>query len=186
MEYVVIVLCFIIVIIVCCYFNIKNKIELFNLYNKKIDESIKSIDLFLEKKEVYLERAINIIKNSNKKKYAKKDIMESLIKNKNKKLDRASIYNELEVNLKELYELIEDDQKLSGVKKLDEVVYDIKNNESDLIASIKFYNSSIDELKKIRSSLLTNFIYKKMDFSNYQHIELIDKGSFAILKEGKK
>ena len=124
MGYVVIICSIIIVIIVIGYFNIKSKTELFHLTNEKINESIKNIDLYLEKKEEYLERALDTIKNTNKKKYGKKSIMESLIMNKNKKLNRTDMYQELDNNLSELYELIDDDEKLKEVKKLNDIIYD--------------------------------------------------------------
>jgi len=68
MEYIVIGLCIIVIVIFFVYFNIKNNSEILDLSNESINESIKNIDLYLEKKEEYLERALDTIKNSNKKK----------------------------------------------------------------------------------------------------------------------
>ena len=106
MEYIIIGLCIVIVIGFFIFFNIRKNSEILDLSNEKINESIKNIDLYLEKKEEYLERALDTIKNSNKKKYSKKNIMESLIINKNKKLDIVTMYEELDKNLKELKDII--------------------------------------------------------------------------------
>lgn len=186
MEYVVIGLCIFIIIMIFVYFRVKNNAEMLNLYNEQINESLKSIDLYLEKKEEYLERALETVKNSNKKKYAKKNIMESLIINKNKKLDRIEMYNELDNNLKELLDLIDDDAKLKEVKKLNAVLYDLNNNDSDLMASINFYNESIDSIKKIKKNIFTNLMIKSKNTEIYERIIINNNEDLAILKEGNK
>lgn len=186
MEYIVIGLCVVIVIILFIYFNIKNNSEMLVLHNEKINESLKSIDLYLEKKEEYLERALDTIKNSNKKKYSKKNIMESLIINKNKKLDRVEMYNELDKNLNELYEIVEDDAKLKEVKKLNTVLYDLNNNDSDLMASINFYNEAVNDIKKIKKNVFTNLVIKSKDYKNFEPIFINKNEDLAILKEDNK
>ena len=142
--------------------------------------------MYLEKKEEYLERALDTIKNSNKKKYSKKNIMESLIINKNKKLDIVTMYEELDKNLKELKDIIEDDSKLKELKKLNEVMYDLNNNENDLQASINFYNESINNVKKIKKNIFTNLIIKSKSYDTYECIVISNDDNLSILKEGNK
>lgn len=144
MKYIILIIIIIIILtLLGVYLIYKNKQEKNKLNNVRINESLKNIEILMEEKEKYLEESINLIKNSNKKKYNKKDILDSLIKNKSKKLDLYEQYEELQKSYKEFLNLIYDDKKLQEDKKINGIKYKLNNIENDLNASIKYYNKYI-------------------------------------------
>lgn len=185
MIYIVLIICIISIVGFILFTNYNNCNEKMSFTNQKIKEARKNIKISLEKKENLLESSIEIIKNGNKKKYAKKEILENLIKNKNHKLTFQEKYEELLKLYNEFNEIIEDDQKALKNKQLIEIIYSLKENENDLNATINFYNNSILEMNNIKKNVFANFIFKKNDFKNYQSINIIKNEQYAILKEDK-
>lgn len=180
MEIVItIIICILIILAILIYLINKNKKEEVLQKVTNINEAIKSINIELEKEEKLLEYSINVIKESNKRKYTKKNILDDLIKNKNKKLDIYQKYNELEKNIKEFNNLIEEDKKLEEVKEIKKIIYKLKLIRNDLQASIKFYDNNIDELDKEKPIFTKNI-------ERYKKFNIKKEEEFEILKEGKK
>ena len=180
MEIVIsIIICVLIILAILIYLINKNKKEEVLQKVTNMNEAIKSINIELEKEEKLLEYYINIIKDSNKRKYTKKNILDDLIKNKNKKLNIYQKYNELEKNIKEFNNLIEEDKKLEEVKEIKKIIYKLKLIRNDLQASIKFYDNNIDELDKEKPIFTKNI-------ERYKKFNIQKEEEFEILKEGKK
>jgi len=180
MEIVItIIICILIILAVLIY--LINKIKKEEVLQKvtNINEAIKSINIELEKEEKLLEYSINVIKESNKRKYSKKNILDDIIKNKNKKLNIYQKYNELEKNIKEFNSLIEEDKKLEEVKEIKKIIYKLKLIRNDLQASIKFYDNNVDELDKEKPIFTKNI-------ERYKKFNIKKEEEFEILKEGKK
>lgn len=174
-----------ILIIVSTILTIRNKnneSEL-NLCLAKIEEANKNIDLYLLKKSEFYLNTIDVIKNSNKRKYGKKNIMINLIKNKSKKLTSNQIYDELRNIDKEFNKLLEDDPKLNDIKEIKETKYMLNNNETDLIASIKYFNENVDFLNKNKKNMLNNLLHKNKVIKDYTKYEIVNEEEFEILKE---
>lgn len=180
MEIVItIIICIIIILSVSTYLIGKIKKE--EIFQKVINikEAIKNINIELEKEEKLLEYSINIIKESNKRKYAKKEILENLIKNKNKKLDMYQKYIELEKNIIEFNKLIEEDKKLEDLKEIKKIIYKLKLIHNDLQASIKFHDKNIEELEKEKPIFTKNI-------EKFKKFNIKKEEEFEILKEGKE
>ena len=131
-----------------------------------MEEAIKNIEYFLEKKEENLEKAIPLIKESNKRKYGKKEILENLIKNKNIKQNLYEKDKNLSNDLKEFKLLLEDDEKLLKNKEISEIYFESIEIENDLNASKKYFNKTVtkcdNEFKKFPKNILKNILkYKK-------------------------
>ncbi len=106
----------------------------------RVEEALKNIEFFLEKKENNLKKAIPLIKDTNKRKYGKKEILPDLIKNKNIKQNLKERDESLKNDLKEFKNLLEDDEKLVKNKAIREIYFDSIEIENDLNASKKYYN----------------------------------------------
>lgn len=146
MKYLILIIIIILIFIGIAIYNIyQAKQGKTKLQEERINESIKTIELLLDKKEKVLEDTISVIKNSNKKKYTKKEILENLIKNKSKKLTLIQKHDELRKLMKEFNTIIEDDKKLEENKKLTELRYELSIIETDLISTCKFYNKYINK-----------------------------------------
>lgn len=163
--------------------NAKKKIEIIDV---RIEEALKNIEYFLEKKEEYLEKAIELIVNANKRKYGKKNILETLIKNKNIKRDLIKKDEDLKLDLKEFYTILEEDEKLTEKKEICEVYFDSIEIENDLNASKKYYNKFANirekEFEKFPKNILKGFLnYKKLETFNTKKEETLE-----ILKEQEK
>jgi len=163
--------------------NAKNKIIIINV---RIEEALKNIEYFLEKKEENLEKAIDTIINANKRKYGKKNILENVIKNKNIKRDLIKKDEDLKLDLKEFYTILEEDEKLTEKKEIVEIYFDSIEIENDLNASKKYYNRFAElreqEFKKFPKNMLKGFLnYKKLEtFNTKKEVTL------EILKETEK
>lgn len=155
----------------------------YQILQVRIEEAIKNIEYFLEKKEKNLMKAIPIIEDSNKKKYGKKEILSDLIKNQNIKKTLQEQDENLRKNLKEFTELLEDDEKLTKIKELNEIYFDGIEIENNLNASKKYYNKiakKIDqEFAKFPRNIMKNILkYEKLELFNTKKEETLE-----ILKE---
>ena len=186
MEVTLSIVCITIAIIALIAIVITNNKKTIELLDIRLEEAEKNIEYFLEKKEENLENAIDTIINANKRKYGKKNILENLIKNKNIKRDILKKDEDLKKDLKEFYTILEEDEKLTEKKEINEIYFDSIEIENDLTASKKYYNKFAklreEEFKKFPKNLLKGFLnYKKMETFNVKKEETLE-----ILKEQEK
>lgn len=166
MELIICIICIIIVIIALLALIISSNKQSYQILVIRMEEAIKNIEYFLEKKEENLEKAIPLIKESNKRKYGKKEILENLIKNKNIKQNLYEKDKNLSNDLKEFKLLLEDDEKLLKNKEISEIYFESIEIENDLNASKKYFNKTVtkcdNEFKKFPKNILKNILkYKK-------------------------
>lgn len=166
MELIICIICIIIVIVALLALIISTNKQSYQILVIRMEEAIKNIEYFLEKKEENLEKAIPLIKESNKRKYGKKEILENLIKNKNIKQNLYEKDKNLSNDLKEFKLLLEDDEKLLKNKEISEIYFESIEIENDLNASKKYFNKIVakcdNEFKKFPKSVLKNILkYKK-------------------------
>lgn len=168
-----IILLVIICIIVIVYHN------KFQFAIIKIDEAENNIDILLQKKLDLLNRAKPIIK----KKLKLKDFLEDLDNISDKNLDHFQINIELKQNYNELFQILDDNEKLLKNESLVSIVRDINDNEVELVAAIKFYNDNVVLFNQLIKAFPSNVIaffcrYKKKDFYNNEKREI-----YEILKD---
>ena len=166
MELIICIICIIIVIVALLALIISTNKQSYQILEIRMEEAIKNIEYFLEKKEENLEKAIPLIKESNKRKYGKKEILENLIKNKNIKQNLYEKDKNLSNDLKEFKLLLEDDEKLLKNKEISEIYFESIEIENDLNASKKYFNKIVtkcdNEFKKFPKNILKNILkYKK-------------------------
>lgn len=166
MELIICVICIIIVIVALLALIISTNKQSYQILVIRMEEAIKNIEYFLEKKEENLEKAIPLIKESNKRKYGKKEILENLIKNKNIKQNLYEKDKNLSNDLKEFKLLLEEDEKLLKNKEISEIYFESIETENDLNASKKYFNKIVtkcdNEFKKFPKNILKNILkYKK-------------------------
>ena len=166
MELIICIICIIIVIVAILALIISTNKQSYQILVIRMEEAIKNIEYFLEKKEENLEKAIPLIKESNKRKYGKKEILENLIKNKNIKQNLYEKDKNLSNDLKEFKLLLEDDEKLLKNKEISEIYFESIEIENDLNASKKYFNKTVtkcdNEFKKFPKNILKNILkYKK-------------------------
>lgn len=179
MEFIISIICVVIAILALITLIILSNKQSYQILIIRMEEAIKNIEYFLEKKEENLEKAIPLIKESNKRKYGKKDILENLIKNKNIKRNLYEKDNSLRNDLKEFTSLLEDDEKLIKIKDINEVYFDSIEIENDLNASKKYYNKIVNkienEFKKFPKNILKNILgYKKYEKFNVKKEETLE------------
>ena len=166
MELIICIMCIIIVIVALLALIISTNKQSYQILVIRMEEAIKNIEYFLEKKEENLEKAIPLIKESNKRKYGKKEILENLIKNKNIKQNLYEKDKNLSNDLKEFKLLLEEDEKLLKNKEISEIYFESIETENDLNASKKYFNKIVtkcdNEFKKFPKNILKNILkYKK-------------------------
>lgn len=186
MELIICIICIIIVIIALLALIISSNKQSYQILVIRMEEAIKNIEYFLEKKEENLEKAIPLIKESNKRKYGKKEILENLIKNKNIKQNLYEKDKNLSNDLKEFKLLLEDDEKLLKNKEISEIYFESVEIENDLNASKKYFNKIVtkcdNEFKKFPKSVLKNILkYKKEEKFTVKKEQTLE-----ILKEEEK
>lgn len=183
MEVVMITICLTITFVAIIALVITHSQQKYKILQVRIEEALKNIEYFLEKKEENLKSAIPIIKKSNKKKYEKEEILPSLIKNQNIKQTLYEQDESLRKNLKELTQLLDIDETLTKIKELNEIYYSSIEIENDLNASKKYYNKIAkkidDEFKKFPQKILKKVLkYQKLERFNTKKEETLE-----ILKE---
>lgn len=166
MELIICIICIIIVIVALLALIISTNKQSYQILVIRMEEAIKNIEYFLEKKEENLEKVIPLIKESNKRKYGKKEILENLIKNKNIKQNLYEKDKNLSNDLKEFKLLLEEDEKLLKNKEISEIYFESIEIENDLNASKKYFNKTVtkcdNEFKKFPKNILKNILkYKK-------------------------
>jgi len=183
MEFILSAICILIAAIAFILLTITYHYQKYQMLLVRTEEALKNIEYFLEKKEENLEKIIPIVKNSNKRKYGKKDILPNLIKNKNIKQTLKEKDDSLRNDLKEFTELLDMDEKLTKIKEINDIYFESIEIENDLTASKKYYNKiakQIDqEFKKFPKNILKGiFKYKSLEKFNIKKEQTLE-----ILKE---
>lgn len=183
MELIISGICSVIAVLALIILTINYHHQKYRLLQVRIEEALKNIEYFLNKKEENLKKAIPLIKNSNKKKYGKKEILENLIKNTNIKQSLKEQDDSLRKDQKEFKLLLEEDEKLTKIKELNEIYFNSIEIENDLNASKKYYNKIVkkidEEFKKFPNRFLKRILkYEKLEKFNTKKEETLE-----ILKE---
>lgn len=152
----------------------------------RINEAMKNIEYFLEEKEENLESVISIIKDSNKRKYNKKSILESLIKNKNIKQTVHEKDQNLKENLKEFINLLEDDEKLTKIKEINDIYFETIEIENDLNASKKYYNKIVNQMEKDFKRFPKNILKGILKYEPLEKFNTKKETTLEILKNEEK
>ena len=157
----------------------------FQMLKIKIDEAFNSMDIAFEKKANLLERAINIIKENNKK-YKEEILLDNLTKIKSKDISRFELNHELMLGFRDYKGLLDLDKSLAKIDALKGINEELINIDNDLNASKKYYNDNIvlyNNLVKCLPSNIVAFLfkYKKKEFFKEEKIETLE-----ILKEKEK
>ena len=179
MYYVIVAICALIMIFIMIEIVFYNQ---FQILKKKISESFNNIDILFEKKLNLLERTVTIIKENNKK-YKDAQLLDNLVKIKNKKLSRFDLNHELTIALREYHSLLDLDKKLSEIEALKNINEDLIDIDNDLNAAKKYYNDNIVLYNNLVSSIPSSIVaylfhYKKEEFFKEEKIETLE-----ILKE---
>ena len=175
-----IILCLVILISLILLVILINKNK-FYIYLIKINEAENNIDLFLQEKLDLLNKCRPIIGKA-----IKKDDFFENIKDLNKSdYTHFELYNLLRDNYNELFDILENNEKLFKKKNLDEILEELNNNEEQLLAGIKFYNDSVvgynELIHKFPSNLIRHFFgYDEKEFYKNEKREI-----FEILKDIK-
>lgn len=157
-------------------------------YNKfqfaiiKIDEAENNADILLHKKLELIKRCIPIIKEELK--------LKEFLENAND-IDE-SILNHFELNdklsdlYKNLFKILDDNDKLYKSNNLISILEDLNDNEVELSAAVKFYNDTVVEFNRLIVSFPSNIIrlffgYKRKEFYSHEKREI-----YEILKEDEK
>jgi len=183
MEIVISIICILIALIALIYLIILSNKQSYQILVIRMEEAIKNIEYFLEKKEENLEKAINLIKDSNKRKYGKKEILESLIKNKNIKQDLYVKDEALRGNLKEFLEILENDEKLMKIKEINEIYFESIEIENDLNASKKYYNKIINRVENEFKNFPKNILKRILGYQKFEKFNVKKEQTLEILKD---
>ncbi|MBD9104984.1 hypothetical protein EGW03_00780 [bacterium] len=179
MYYVIVAICALIMIFIMIEIGFYNQFQLLKI---KISEAFNNIDILFEKKLNLLERTVTIIKENNKK-YKDAQLLDNLVKIKNKKLSRFDLNHELTIALREYHSLLDLDKKLSEIEALKNINEDLIDIDNDLNAAKKYYNDNIVLYNNLVSSIPSSIVaylfhYKKEEFFKEEKIETLE-----ILKE---
>lgn len=179
MYYVIVAICALIMIFIMIEIGFYNQFQLLKI---KISEAFNNIDILFEKKLNLLERTVTIIKENNKK-YKDAQLLDNLVKIKNKKLSRFDLNHELTIALREYHSLLDLDKKLSEIEALKNINEDLIDIDNDLNAAKKYYNDNIVLYNNLVSSIPSSIVaylfhYKKKEFFKEEKIETLE-----ILKE---
>ena len=179
MYYVIVAICTLIMIFIMIEIGFYNQFQLLKI---KISEAFNNIDILFEKKLNLLERTVTIIKENNKK-YKDAQLLDNLVKIKNKKLSRFDLNHELTIALREYHSLLDLDKKLSEIEALKNINEDLIDIDNDLNAAKKYYNDNIVLYNNLVSSIPSSIVarlfhYKKEEFFKEEKIETLE-----ILKE---
>ncbi len=172
MKIIVIVCIALIVLIIIGIFCrvYKNK---FRFVNIKMEEALNAIDLHLQKKKELFEKVRPIIA----KELDANDVLDYL----ESPLDLSQIeVNDLYARAyNDLFKIIDDNDKLLKNEELSTIIDDINNNETDLVAAVKFYNDSAVTYNELVTSFPSKIIaffkrYKRCEFYNNEKRKIYD------------
>lgn len=169
--------CVVVIALICLIFVIyHNK---FQISIVKIEEAENNIDLFLLKKLDLLKRAQPIIKKELKVDSFLEQLEDSYIQD----LNHFELNNLLKTKFNELFQILDDNEKLFKSESLVRIIEEINDNEIDLVAAVKFYNDTVVTFNQLIVSFPSNIIrlffgYKKKEFYSHEKREM-----YEILKD---
>ena len=166
----------IVIVITLLFISSKSK---FTLLNIKIKEANSNINLFLQKKRVGLNSIIKTIKKKKKDEGKFDDFIQSV----DNEADSFKLHALLNKYYSQVSKLLFDNEKLAKDKDIIKYLNELKNNDEDLIGSIKFYNDTIVDynglLKHFPHKVISRFLgYDELEFYKNEKEEL-----FEILKD---
>ena len=163
----------VLVVIICLLvINSKNKFDFLNI---KIDEANSNISLYLLNKETTLNNIIKLLQDNGEGEEEFSDFNE-MIENEE---DSFRLHSILSKYYSKLTTLLFDNEKLAKNEDIIKHLIRLKNNEEDLIGSIKFYNDTVVDY----NGLIKTFphkVYARMhsldnkDFYNNEKEEMFD------------
>lgn len=153
--------------------------EKFELYSIKIDEAENNVDMLLQKKIDLLNKTIPIMNKSLKN----ADFLSEVKGIKVKNFSHFELFDLLRKFYNELFNTLEENEKILKNKKLAAILDELNSNEEELLAAIKFYNDSVVYYNELINKFPSNIIrllfgYKEKKFYKNEKSE-----KFAILKE---
>ena len=156
----------------------------FQILKVKISEAFNSMDILFEKKTNLLERAINIIKENNKK-YKEEIMLDNLTKIKNQKIDRFELNHELILGFRDYKGLIDLDKNLAKIDALKGINEELENIDIELDATKKYYNDNIVKYNNLIRCFPSSIVaklnkYEQEEFFKEEKIETLE-----ILKENE-
>ncbi len=145
----------------------------------KMEEAENNIDLFLQRKLDLLKRAKQVIA----KELKLEEFLEQLDSETIIDLNHFELNDLLKKGYNELFQTLDDNEKLFKSESLVHIIEDLNTNEIDLVAAIKFYNDTVVTFNQLIVSFPSNIIrlffgYKKKEFYNHEKREV-----YEILKD---
>lgn len=129
----------------------------------KIDDALDSFNTYLDKKKKHLLKSKDIIgTNEYKEEFKELDL---------DNIDNLSLYYKLNDLEEKFYDSLNND-KVKKEKEAINLKKKIRNVNSNIIASIKFYNDSLDKYYKIKKRFPSNIVKIFCGFKKYEKIEL--------------
>lgn len=141
----------------------------------RIEEAENNIDILLHKKLDLLCRTAPIVK----KELKLEEFLDELDEKKENDLNLFELNTLLKKSYDSFFEVLDENEKLFKSETLSAIINDINENETDLVAAVKFYNDGVVIFNKLVSSFPSNIVaffrrYKKKDFYNNEKKEIFD------------
>lgn len=141
----------------------------------KMEEAENNIDLFLQRKLDLLKRARQVIIKELKLEEFLDQLDSTIIPD----LNHFELNNLLKKSYNELFQILDDNEKLFKSESLVHIIDDLNTNEIDLVAAIKFYNDTVVTFNQLIVSFPSNIIrlffgYRKKEFYNHEKREIYE------------
>ena len=163
------------VIIIVVFHIFTNK---FVFFEAKVDESLKNIEMYLDRKYDLFCKIESLL--------TKKKIDCSFFENFDRNVKKAN-YFELKEDLDSVYDrllsAVEENEEVFNKKDIDKVLKDLRQNQIELNASIRYYNSSVTSYDHLVKGFPSNIVAL---FKRYKYRDLFGseiKKSYNILNE---
>jgi len=152
-----------------------------NYHNKfqfpiiKINEAENNIETLLHKK-LELFGDINPIISEELK---EQNILGNIEDIEKKEIDHFELYEQLNSIYSKFLSILDDNEKLIKNQKLSNMTTELEANETDLVATVKFYNDAASVFNKLVSTFPSNIVgffrrYKKMNIYHHEKKEMFD------------
>lgn len=141
----------------------------------KMEEAENNIDLFLQRKLDLLKRARQVIIKELKLEEFLDQLDSTIIPD----LNHFELNDLLKKSYNELFQILDDNEKLFKSESLVHIIDDLNTNEIDLVAAIKFYNDTVVTFNQLIVSFPSNIIrlffgYRKKEFYNHEKREIYE------------
>lgn len=131
----------------------------------KITEADNSIDLYLETKKKLLKKSKDLLKDA--------DYLENFEKSLSQELDHIKKHQLFKEYFQQLKERLEDDEEeIENEQELRKTFQDLKDNDSNLYGSIKFFNQSVENYWNISKKFPTNLVRLFCGFQKFEVYEI--------------